>query len=44
MNDGILRKGDVVSTDHGFLLFRGYGADGSPDFVPVRNPLEITKK
>lgn len=44
MNDSILRKGDVISTDRGFLLFRGYGTDGSPEFVPVPNPLEAAKK
>jgi len=44
MNDGILRMGDVISTDRGFLLFRGYAADGSPDFAPVRNPLDNAAK
>lgn len=43
MNDSILRKGDIVSTDHGFLLFQGHAADGSPAFVAVRNPLQAVQ-
>jgi hypothetical protein len=38
MNDD-LHKGDIISTDHGFLQFRGLKADGSYDFVPIANPL-----
>ena len=35
MNDGSLRKGDIVSTDRGFFLYRGRGPDGFTrnDFV-----------
>jgi hypothetical protein len=39
MNDEYLRKGDIISTDHGFLQFRGLKADGSYDFAPIANPL-----
>ena len=39
MNDGGLRRGDIISTDHGFLQLRGLKADGSYDFAPVSNPL-----
>lgn len=40
MNDGLLRKGDIVVTDRGFFVFRGVLADGfSNDFGPVPNPL-----
>ena len=42
MNDD-LRKGDIISTDHGFLQFRGLKADGSSDFVPIANPLSAGK-
>jgi hypothetical protein len=38
MNDD-LRRGDIVSTDHGFLQLRGVKQDGSYDFAPVANPL-----
>jgi hypothetical protein len=44
MTDSILRKGDVIATGHGFLLFRGYAADGSRDFVAVENPLVAARK
>lgn len=43
MNDTILRKGDIVSTDRGFLLYQGHAADGSPAFVPVRSPLQAAQ-
>ena len=37
MNDG---KGDIVSTDRGFSLYRGLGPDGyTNDFLRVPNPL-----
>jgi hypothetical protein len=39
MNDGILRKGDIISTNQGFLELRGLKEDGSYDFVPIPNPL-----
>jgi hypothetical protein len=44
MNDGILRKGDIVATDRGFFQFRGLAQDGSLDFVSVPNPLPPPKK
>jgi hypothetical protein len=44
MNDGILRKGDIISTDRGFLQLRGLKEDGSYDFAPVPNPLSTTKQ
>ena len=37
INDG---KGDIVSTDRGFSLYRGLGPDGyTNDFLRVPNPL-----
>jgi hypothetical protein len=40
MNDGSLRKGDIVATDRGFFLYRGLRPDGySNDFVRVPNPV-----
>jgi hypothetical protein len=40
ITDSILRKGDIVVTDRGFFMFRGFLADGATaDFVPVPNPL-----
>jgi hypothetical protein len=40
MNDGSLRKGDIVSTDRGFFLYRGLRPDGyTNDFVRVPNPV-----
>jgi hypothetical protein len=45
MNDSLLRKGDIVATDRGFLVFRGLTPDGiSNDFVPVSNPLETNRR
>jgi hypothetical protein len=43
MSDGTLHKGDVVATDRGFFQFRGLASDGSPDFLPVPNPLSPSK-
>jgi hypothetical protein len=44
MNDGSLKKGDVVATDHGFFVFRGVAPDGiTNDFVAVPNPLSGKK-
>ena len=43
MSDGMLHKGDVVATDRGFFQFRGLAPDGSPDFLPVPNPLSPSK-
>jgi hypothetical protein len=45
MADSILRSGDIVVTDRGFFMFRGFLADGATgDFVPVPNPMSNTKK
>jgi hypothetical protein len=45
MTDSILRTGDIVVTDRGFLLFRGFLADGETgDFVPVHNPMSKPRK
>jgi hypothetical protein len=45
MNDSLLRKGDIVVTDRGFLIFRGLAADGiNNDFVPIPNPLPTASK
>jgi hypothetical protein len=45
ITDSILRKGDIVVTDRGFLMFRGFLADGTTgDFVPVPNPMSNAKK
>lgn len=45
LNDSLLRKGDIVVTDHGFLVFQGMAADGiSNNFVPIPNPSAGTKK
>ena len=37
MNDNLLRKGDIVATDRGFVIFRGMAADG------VTNVFELLK-
>jgi hypothetical protein len=45
MADRILRSGDIVVTDRGFFMFRGFLADGGTgDFVPVPNPMSNAKK
>jgi hypothetical protein len=45
MNDSLLQKGDIVATDRGFFIFRGVASDGiSNDFVPVPNPLSLSRK
>ena len=44
MNDLTLHKGDVVATDRGFFQFRGLSPDGSFDFLPIPNPLSLSKK
>jgi hypothetical protein len=43
VNDGDLRTGDIISTDHGFFQLRGLNADGSYDLTPVPNPLSQLK-
>lgn len=45
MSDSLLRKGDIVVTDRGFVVFRGLAADGfTNEFEPIRNPGSIGKK
>jgi hypothetical protein len=45
MTDSILRKGDIVVTDRGFFMFRGFLADGmTGDFMPVPNPVPSAEK
>jgi hypothetical protein len=44
MNDGMLRRGDVVVTDRGFSQVRGFAPDGNPDFVTVPNPLDPPRR
>jgi hypothetical protein len=45
MTDSILRYGDIVVTDRGFFMFRGFLADGmTGDFVPVPNPVSNARK
>jgi hypothetical protein len=45
MNDNLLRKGDIVATDRGFVIFRGLAADGvTPEFEPLKNPVPSGKK
>ena len=40
MADSSLQKGDIVSTDRGFFVYRGIGADGyTNEFTLVANPL-----
>jgi len=44
MTDSILRKGDIVVTDRGYFMFRGFLADGmTGDFAPVPNPKSKAK-
>src|SRR5260370_5285450 len=45
MNDSLLRKGDVIATDRGFLVFRGLAPDGiTNDFESIPNPVPSPKK
>ena len=45
MSDSILRNGDIVVTDRGFFMFRGFLADGrTGDFIPVPNPMSNARK
>ncbi len=40
LTDSTLSRGDIIVTDRGFMMFRGYLPDGfTPDFVPIANPL-----
>ena len=44
MADSSLQKGDIVSTDRGFFVYRGIGADGyTNEFTLVANPLAKLK-
>jgi hypothetical protein len=39
MNDSLLRKGDIVATDRGFVIFLGPSEDGTTNqFAPVNSP------
>jgi hypothetical protein len=43
-NDSLLKKGDIVATDRGFLLYRGLAPDGvTGHFVAIPNPLSANK-
>lgn len=45
MNDSLLRKGDIVATDRGFVMFRGVAEDGiTNEFAPVANPLQAKSR
>lgn len=45
MNDSLLRKGDIVVTDRGFVVFRGIAADGvTNEFEPIANPIWFDKR
>lgn len=40
MNDSLLERGDIVVTDRGFFVFRGFAPDGSTgEFTRVPNPV-----
>lgn len=40
MNDSLLRKGDIIATDRGFVVFRGIAPDGfTHEFEPVASPM-----
>lgn len=44
-SDSLLRKGDIVATDRGFIVFRGLSEDGvTNDFAPVQIPFPKGKK
>jgi hypothetical protein len=45
MNDSLLRNGDIVVTDRGFLVFRGPAPGGTGnEFAPTPNPLSLPPK
>ena len=44
LNDSLLRKGDIVATERGFVVFRGMAPDGNNDFAPVPNPVRPGSK
>ena len=44
INDGDLRKGDIISILRGYLQFRGIKEDGSYDFAPVPNPFSTERR
>ena len=44
-SDSLLRKGEIVATDRGFIVFRGLSEDGvTNDFAPVQNPFPRGKE
>ena len=44
MNDGSLRKGDIISTHRGFLQLRGLTEDGIYVFAPIGNPVSTVNQ
>lgn len=43
-SDGLLRRGDIIVTSRGFLIFKGLAADGyTNEFEPVPNPLNQSR-
>jgi hypothetical protein len=43
MNDGTLRKGDIVVTDRGFMMFLGVAADGYTfQFSKLASPVGLS--
>ena len=43
-NDGLLRRGDIVVTERGFLVFKGLAADGfTNQFETIPNPLRSSQ-
>ncbi|MCG2632693.1 hypothetical protein L6654_39520 [Bradyrhizobium sp. WYCCWR 13023] len=45
MTDGLLQKGDIVVTDHGYYVFQGIAADGfTNEFRPIPSPLKSDQK
>jgi hypothetical protein len=44
MNDGSLRKGDIISTHRGFLQLRGLTEDGIYVFAPIGDPFSTVNQ
>lgn len=43
-NDSLLRQGDIVVTERGFLVFKGIAADGLTNrFEAIPNPLNASR-
>jgi len=39
MTDSLLRKGDIISTGRGFVVFQGFAPDGAVgEFLATSNP------